>query len=117
LQARLTSGQFVIPSAATASGLTPISGVSRFTAFYLLGFPGLIFAVLVLLLKEKPRGQTEIGAPGYSRKDWRVLFTSRPLIYLYLGYALFGLAANSLSIWGVTFVMRVYKLDLATIGW
>jgi hypothetical protein len=31
LQARLTSGQFVIPSAATASGLTPISGLSRFT--------------------------------------------------------------------------------------
>lgn len=31
LQARLSNGQFVIPSAATASGLTPISGVSRFT--------------------------------------------------------------------------------------
>jgi hypothetical protein len=31
LQARLPNGQFVIPSAATASGLTPISGVSRFT--------------------------------------------------------------------------------------
>jgi hypothetical protein len=31
LQARLASGQFVIPSAATASGLTPISGLSRFT--------------------------------------------------------------------------------------
>lgn len=31
LQARLANGQFVIPSAATTSGLTPISGVSRFT--------------------------------------------------------------------------------------
>lgn len=31
LQARLSNGQFVIPSAATASGLTPISGLSRFT--------------------------------------------------------------------------------------
>jgi hypothetical protein len=31
LQARLANGQFAIPSAATASGLTPISGVSRFT--------------------------------------------------------------------------------------
>lgn len=86
-------------------------------AFYLLGFPGLIFAVFVLLLKEKPRGQTETGAPAYSRNDWRVLFTSRPLIYLYLGYALFGLAANSLSIWGVTFVTRVHEIDLARIGW
>lgn len=86
-------------------------------AFYLLGFPGLIFAVLVLLLKEKPRGQTEATATSYSRDDWKVLFTSRPLIYLYLGYALFGLAANSLSIWGVTFFMRVHRMDLAFIGW
>ncbi|HWT02745.1 MAG TPA: TonB-dependent receptor [Pyrinomonadaceae bacterium] len=31
LQARLPGGQFAIPSAATASGLTPLSGVSRFT--------------------------------------------------------------------------------------
>jgi len=86
-------------------------------AFYLLGFPGLLFAVLVLLLKEKPRGQTETAGPTYSRDDWKVLFTSRPLIYLYLGYALFGLAANSLSIWGVTFFSRAHKLDLALIGW
>ena len=85
-------------------------------AFYLLGFPGLIFAVLVLLLKERPRGQTETAANNYSRNDWRVLFTSRPLIYLYLGYALFGLAANSLSIWGATFFARVHGMDIALIG-
>jgi MFS family permease len=87
-------------------------------AFYLLGFPGLVFAVLVLLLKERPRGQTETAATtaSYSRGDWRVLFTSRPLIYLYLGYALFGLAANSLSIWGATFFTRVHGMDIALIG-
>src|SRR5215212_11953683 len=28
-------------------------------AFYWLGFPGLFFALLVLMLKERPRGQTE----------------------------------------------------------
>ncbi|HYG81356.1 MAG TPA: MFS transporter [Pyrinomonadaceae bacterium] len=86
-------------------------------AFYLLGFPGLVFALLVLLLRERPRGQTETATGSYSREDWRVLFTSRPLIYLYLGYALFGLAANSLSIWGTLFFARVHKLDLALIGW
>lgn len=87
-------------------------------AFYLLGFPGLLLAVLVATLKERPRGQTEASsAAGYSREDWRVLFTSRPLIFLYLGYALFGLAANNLSIWGATFVSRVYGIDLARIGW
>jgi predicted MFS family arabinose efflux permease len=39
-----------------------------------------------------------------------------PLRYHYLGYGCFGLAANNLSFWGATFVTRVYKLDLVTIG-
>lgn len=85
-------------------------------AFYLLGFPGLIFAVLVLLLKERPRGQTEAAAQTYRRDDWRVLFTSAPLIYLYLGYALFALAANSISIWVTTFFVRLHKFDLLFMG-
>lgn len=85
-------------------------------AFYLLGFPGLFVAVLVFLLKEKPRGQTETAAVNYTAKDWKILFQSVPLRYHYLGYALFGLAANNLSIWGATFFTRVHKFDIATIG-
>jgi MFS family permease len=85
-------------------------------AFYLLGFPGLFFAILVFLLKEKPRGQTETAAVRYTSKDWKILFRSVPLRYHYLGYALFGLAANNLSIWGATFFTRVHKFDIATIG-
>jgi MFS family permease len=86
------------------------------TAFYVLGFPGVLIALLVFLLREEPRGRTEIATPKYTRNDWKVLFQSVPLRYHYLGYALFGLAANNLSFWGPTFVTRVYKLDLATIG-
>ncbi|MDX6304903.1 MAG: hypothetical protein QOI77_1872 [Blastocatellia bacterium] len=86
------------------------------SAFYLLGFPGLFIAVLVFLLKEKPRGQTETATVQYTSKDWKILFRSVPLRYHYLGYALFGLAANNLSIWGATFFVRVHKLDIATIG-
>jgi MFS family permease len=85
-------------------------------AFYLLGFPGLIVAAFVFALKEKPRGQTEVVSARYTSKDWRVLFQSVPLRYHYLGYALFGLAANNLSIWGATFFTRVHKFDIATIG-
>ncbi len=85
-------------------------------AFYVLGFPGLLIAVAVFLLKEQPRGRTEVVTVKYTSKDWKVLFQSVPLRYHYLGYALFGLAANNLSFWGPTFVIRVYKLDLATIG-
>jgi MFS family permease len=85
-------------------------------AFYLLGFPGLFIAVLVFLLKEKPRGQTETTTIHYTGKDWKILFRSVPLRYHYLGYALFGLAANNLSIWGATFFVRVHGFDIATIG-
>ena len=85
-------------------------------AFYLLGFPGLFIAMLVFLLKEKPRGQTETATVRYSGKDWKILFQSIPLRFHYLGYALFGLAANNLSIWGATFFTRVHRFDIATIG-
>lgn len=85
-------------------------------AFYLLGFPGLLIAVLVFLLKEEPRGRTEIATAKYTSKDWKILLQSVPLRFHYLGYALFGLAANNLSIWGATFFVRVHKFDIATIG-
>jgi len=72
-------------------------------AFYLLGFPGLMVAVLVFLLKEEPRGRTEIATAKYTSKDWKILLQSVPLRFHYLGYALFGLAANNLSIWVLRF--------------
>ncbi|HEX6732662.1 MAG TPA: MFS transporter [Pyrinomonadaceae bacterium] len=85
-------------------------------AFYVLGFPGIVVALLVFMLREEPRGKTEAAAVKYTRNDWKILFKSVPLRYHYLGYALFGLAANNLSFWGPTFVVRVYGLDIATIG-
>ena len=85
-------------------------------AFYLLGFPGLAVALLVLLIKEERRGATETHPARHEAGDWKVLFRSAPLRYLYLGYALFGLAANSLSIWGATYFFRVHGLSLSTIG-
>jgi MFS family permease len=85
-------------------------------AFYLMGFPGLILTVFVLLLREQPRGQTEVATVRYNSTDWKILFRSVPLRYLYLGYALFGLAANNLGIWGPSFFARVHGMSLATIG-
>ena len=85
-------------------------------AFYALGFPGLVIAVLVFLLREEPRGTTEDVTAKYTANDWKILFKSVPLRYHYLGYGCFGLAANNLSFWGPTFLTRVYKLDLLTIG-
>jgi MFS family permease len=85
-------------------------------AFYLLGFPGLLLALLVLLLREESRGRTENKSVRYTTGDWKILFQSVPLRYLYIGYALFGLSANNLGIWGPTFFVRVHKLDVKLIG-
>lgn len=85
-------------------------------AFYLLGFPGLILAAVVFFLREPARGTTEVSAVRYGQEDWKILFRSVPLRYLYLGYALFGLAANNLGIWLPTFFVRVHGMGLALIG-
>lgn len=85
-------------------------------AFYLLGFPGLLVAVLVFFLREIPRGRTEGAKVRYSSRDWKTLFKSVPLRYLFLGYALFGLAANNLGFWGTQFFVRVHGLTLVRVG-
>lgn len=111
-----------------ASGITVGAGLAFFLggwigfkygwrfAFYFLGFPGLFFALLVFLLKEQRRGQTEVTTPKYTSEDWKLLFQSKPLRYHYAGYAFFALAANSLSIWGPTFFTRVHGYSIQTLG-
>ena len=111
-----------------ASGITIGGGLAFFLggwiglkygwrpAFYFLSFPGLFFAVLVYFLKEEKRGRTEVSPPKYTSKDWRLLFRSKALRYHYAGYALFALAANSLSIWAPTFFTRVHGYNIRTLG-
>jgi MFS family permease len=116
VQALYTSGIAVGAGLAFLLGgqLEPLIGWRK--SFYLLGFPGLLVAVLVWFLREKPRGAMETSAPRLAGADWRVLFASPPLRCLYLGYALCGLASNSLSIWGATFFVRNYGVKLPEIG-
>jgi MFS family permease len=88
------------------------------TAFVIVGFPGILFAVLVFFLRE-PARQTNVSAldtENWSNMDWRVLISNKPFVLLCLGYALLGLATNNLSIWGATFYSRLHKFDLPTIG-
>ncbi len=111
-----------------ASGITIGGGLAFFLggwigmrygwryAFYFLGFPGLIFAVLVYLLKEQKRGRTEVSAPKYTSDDWKLLLRLVPLRYHYAGYGLFAVAANSLSIWAPTFFTRVHGYSIQTLG-
>jgi MFS family permease len=86
------------------------------TAFMIVGFPGIIFGVLVFLLKEPTRTTAAAADSNYSSTDWKRLLTNRSFILLCVGYALLGLATNNLSIWGATFYSRLHKFDLVTIG-
>ena len=83
-------------------------------AFYLLGFPGLVLAVLVFALREQPRGKTESTARTSSNAS--LLWKSVPLRYLCIGYALLGLASNNLGIWGTAFFVRVHHFSLMAVG-
>lgn len=85
-------------------------------AFYLLGFPGLALALLVFMLREVARGRTETARVSYTSRDWKILFRSVPLRYLFLGYALFALAANNLGFWGTQFFIRAHGFSLPFMG-
>lgn len=91
-------------------------------AFYLLGFPGVALAVLVLFIKEPERGvqelktqetstDTDLGSAG-----WRRLISNKTLYLHHIGYAFFAVATNSLSIWVPTFLNRAYGMSLTSIG-
>ncbi len=83
----------------------------------IVGFPGVIFAVLVFLLREPARNRTAVATEtNYSSTDWKKLISNKSFVLLCLGYAFLGLATNNLSIWGATFYSRLHKFDLATIG-
>ena len=82
----------------------------------MIGFPGAIFGLLAFFLREPERKVSAAVDTNYSRADWKKLLVNRAFILLCLGYSIFGLATNSLSIWGATFFSRLHKYDLPTIG-
>ena len=86
------------------------------TAFIIVGFPGIFFAVLVFFLREPNRTAAGAADSSYSGTDWKKLLSNKTFILLCIGYALLGLATNNLSIWGATFYSRLHKFDLPTIG-
>ncbi len=84
-------------------------------AFIIVGFPGVIFGVLAFFLRE-PERSIAVEEAECSASDWRSLLSSKAFILLSLGYALFGFATNSISIWGAIFVTRARGIDIPTYG-
>lgn len=89
-------------------------------AFYLLGFPGVALAIVVLFIKEPERGvqelQTQETSTDTDDAGWRRLVSNKTLYLHHIGYAFFAVATNSLSIWVPTFLNRAYGMSLTSIG-
>jgi MFS family permease len=107
---------------AIGAGLAALLGgsLSQFGwryAFMIIGFPGTILGVLVFFLRE-PTRTVNVGAAesDYSSVDWKKLFTNRAFILLCVGYSIFGLATNSLSIWGAVFFSRLHQIEIPVYG-
>jgi MFS family permease len=106
---------------AVGAGLAAIFGgyLSQFgwrQAFYVVGFPGVIFAVLVFFLRE-PKRDAPKSEETYSSADWKKLLTNKSFVLLCVGYALLGLATNNFSVWGATYLNWNYNLPLPKIGY
>ncbi len=107
---------------AVGAGLAAIFGgyLSQFgwrEAFYLVGFPGILIAVLVFFLREPERRIVVAAEENYAGSDWRKLISNKSFVLLCLGYAFFGLATNNISVWGATYLSSIYNLPIPTIGY
>lgn len=98
-------------------------------AFYLLGFPGILFALLVWQVREPTRGTqdrtaTEPRAPAESTlgplgglgRGLREIFRQRTIQLLLLGYSFFSMASSALGLWIPSFLDKNFKVPLAVAG-
>jgi MFS family permease len=133
---------------AIGAGLAAIFGgyLSQYgwrEAFFIVGFPGLVFSVLVFLLREPARSLLETSKfhlpppPPEFDSDFKEIaqtivepeiketnltvnnkgIYSGPFILLCIGYGLFGLATNNIAIWGPTYFNRLFEVKLPIYGY
>jgi len=88
-------------------------------AFFIVGFPGVVIAILVFLLKEPKRTADAVNLNQVipEKGDWKKLISNKAFILLCLGYGFFGLATNNISIWGAVFFNRIFATELPTYGY
>ncbi len=79
-------------------------------AFWIAGAPGVLLSLLVLKVKDPPRGQHDAGASmeGRSAKETYLhLLRNRPYLLTVLGYAAYTFALGGLAFWMPAFLERV----------
>lgn len=81
-------------------------------AFFIAGAPGLVLALLCLLLVDPPRGAQDPGAhltlpTGNAWASYRRLLSNRPYALTVAGYAAYTFALGGLAFWAPAFLERV----------
>jgi MFS transporter, Spinster family, sphingosine-1-phosphate transporter len=81
-------------------------------AFWIAGFPGIALSLLVWMVTDPPRGQSEktVAVPRETRvpiaRAYRDLIANRPFILSVLGYAAYTFALGGLGYWMPAFLER-----------
>lgn len=114
-------GVYVGSALAFLAGGYLVQNYSWRIAFYLVGLPGVVLALLVwFTVKEVPRGQAEaITATVESvsfAQTLRFLVSRRSFNYIALGSSVQSLSGYSIIIWGPTFLSRVHQMAWVDIG-
>jgi MFS family permease len=81
------------------------------TAFVVAGAPGMLLALLCLMLVEPAR--TRHSARPSVLHSWRALAASPLYVRGVLGYAMFTFAVGGFAFWGPAYLFRHYGLNLA----
>jgi MFS family permease len=86
-------------------------------AFWMLGFPGLGLAAMVLWLRDPGRARAAAPAPAASLPATVAsLLRSPRFVLIAAGYAMFAVAANALSMWIPSWLAARFDVPLAEVG-
>jgi MFS family permease len=114
-------GVYVGSALAFLAGGYLVQNYSWRIAFFLVGLPGIVLALLVwFTVKEAPRGQAESGTATVEAASFtetlRFLVSRRSFNYIVLGSGVQSLSGYGIIIWGPTFLSRVHGMEWVDIG-
>lgn len=88
-------------------------------AFLWAGYPGLLLAFILFLLREPPRGASEepgAAAPGAGSTGWRAFLALGKFpryLLVVAGYTAQTFAMGGFALWAPTFLHRVHHMEVA----
>jgi MFS family permease len=82
-------------------------------AFWIAGFPGLLLSLLVLFVKDPPRGLHDRGHRERAVRGYAGLLRNRPYMLAVLGYAAYTFALGGLGFWMPAFLERARGMPRA----